>query len=184
MTLTVIIGPMFSGKSKKLIELARREGYRKKSFVLFKPKRDNRYSEVDVVTHDGISEFSYVVETPEEILTISQNSISEVILIDEAQFFSDNLTEICEQLCQTKKVIVAGLNLDSFGQPFIGPMCGLISKADKIIQLTAVCVICGDEATRTVRKDVDTTEQIKIGSFDDYYPACRKCWNNAQLKTP
>lgn len=183
MTLEVITGPMFSGKSTELIRAIKREGYAKKKVSLFKPSTDNRYSEDKVVTHDGLSFPTYSVPPTEEgvnkIYEIVKQNTLDVVGIDEIHFFSPEVAIMCEKLADEKvKVIVTGLNLDFRGEPF-EIVSRLLPKADNIRHLSAICSVCGNTATRSqrlidgkpARHDAPT---IMVGGKELYEPRCRE----------
>jgi thymidine kinase len=169
----VICGSMFSGKTEELIRRIRRAQIAKMDTIIFKPKIDNRYSPEHIVSHNQMKLNSKIVETPDEILTQSQKA--EVVAIDEAQFFDDDIVEICKILAkQKKRVIVAGLDTDYRGKPF-GPMPNLICEADYVDKLRAICVKCGNPATYTQRTSKDS-ERVVIGETDIYEARCRNCY--------
>ena len=141
--------------------------------IIFKPKIDDRYSPEHIVSHNQMKLNSKIVETSDEILTQSQKA--EVVAIDEAQFFDDDIVEICKILAkQKKRVIVAGLDTDYRGEPF-GPMPNLICEADYVDKLRAICVKCGNPATYTQRTSKDS-ERVVIGETDIYEARCRNCY--------
>ena len=182
MTLEVITGSMFSGKSTELIRAIKREAYAKKKIGLFKPSNDNRYSEDKVVTHDGLSFPTFTIPTTqsgvERIYEITKENNLEVIGIDEIQFFPKIVADMCEKLVNEKiKVITTGLNLDFRAEPF-EVISIMLPKADKIKHLTAICSICGNTATRSQRlidgKPADyNSPQIAIGGKELYEARCR-----------
>ena len=169
----VICGSMFSGKTEELIRRIRRAQIAKMDTIIFKPKIDNRYSPEHIVSHNQMKLNSKIVETSDEVLTQSQKA--EVVAIDEAQFFDDDIVEICKILAkQKKRVIVAGLDTDYRGEPF-GPMPQLICEADYVDKLRAICVKCGNPATYTQRTSKDS-ERVVIGETDIYEARCRNCY--------
>ncbi len=169
----VICGSMFSGKTEELIRRIRRAQIAKMDTIIFKPKIDDRYSPEHIVSHNQMKLNSKIVETSDEILTQSQKA--EVVAIDEAQFFDDDIVEICKILAkQKKRVIVAGLDTDYRGEPF-GPMPNLICEADYVDKLRAICVKCGNPATYTQRTSKDS-ERVVIGETDIYEARCRNCY--------
>ena len=168
----VIAGCMFSGKTEELIRRLRRAKIAKQNVMIFKPKIDNRYSVGDIVSHSDQSLPSTVVETPAEILELSKNS--QVVGIDEAQFFSEDLSDICNELAnQGKRVIVAGLDQDYKGIPF-EPIPNLLAVAEYITKTLAICVVCGNPADKTQRT-VKTKDRVVVGASDSYEARCRKC---------
>ncbi len=169
----VICGSMFSGKTEELIRRIRRAQIAKMDTIIFKPKVDDRYSPEHIVSHNQIKLNSQIVETADEILTKSQKA--EVVAIDEAQFFDDDIVEICKILAkQKKRVIVAGLDTDYRGKPF-GPMPELMCEADYVDKLRAICVKCGNPATYTQRTSKDR-QRVVIGETDIYEARCRNCY--------
>lgn len=169
----VICGSMFSGKTEELIRRVRRAQIAKMDTIIFKPKIDDRFSPEHIVSHNQIKMNSQIVETSDEILTKSQKA--EVVAIDEAQFFDDNIVEICKILAkQKKRVIVAGLDTDYRGEPF-GPMPHLMCEADYVDKLRAICVVCGNPATYTQRTSKDS-QRVVIGETDIYEARCRNCY--------
>ncbi|MCK4904207.1 MAG: thymidine kinase [Candidatus Marinimicrobia bacterium] len=169
----VICGSMFSGKTEELIRRVRRAQIAKMETIIFKPKIDDRYSPEHIVSHNQMKLNSQIVETSDEILTKSQKA--EVVAIDEAQFFDDNIVEICKTLAkQKKRVIVAGLDTDYRGKTF-GPMPELMCEADYVDKLRAICVKCGNPATYTQRTSKDS-QRVVIGETDIYEARCRNCY--------
>ena len=141
--------------------------------AVFKPKVDSRYDSKDVVSHDKNTISSTPIEKAEDILQYVSDV--QIIAIDEAQFFDDNLINVCNMLANTgKRIIIAGLDMDFLGQPF-GVMPQLLAIAEKIKKVHAVCVECGKEASYSFRK---TTEKdlIKIGEKNEYKALCRNCF--------
>ena len=178
----VICGPMFSGKTDELLRRLKRLKYSNTAFMLFKPKVDNRYSEIEVVTHDNLSLTSIAVENAEQILEIcDQNPNAKVIAIDESQFFlrkedeGRHLVEVCQILkLHGYRVILNGLDMDFMGNPF-GLMPELLAIADDVTKLRSVCLICGGDASMTYRKD-ENEEQVQLGSTDKYQARCYTHW--------
>jgi thymidine kinase len=169
----VICGSMFSGKTEELIRRVRRAQIAKMNTIIFKPKVDNRFSPEHIVSHNQMKLDSQIVETADEILTKSQKA--EVVAIDEAQFFDDDIVEICKILAkQKKRVVVAGLDTDYKGEPF-GPMPHLMCEADYVDKLRAICVVCGNPATYTQRTSKNR-QRVVIGETDIYEARCRNCY--------
>lgn len=166
----VICGSMFSGKTEELIRRIRRAEIARQRVKVFKPKIDNRYSEFEIVSHNEQSFPSEVVNDADEILEKSFNV--EVIGIDEAQFFDNNLVSVCQNLADSgKRVIVAGLDQDYRALPF-EPIPQLLSIAEYITKTLAVCVVCGTPANRTQRI-TESSEKILIGAKNHYEARCR-----------
>ena len=173
----VICGSMFSGKTEELIRRVRRAQIAKMNTIIFKPHVDDRYSPEHIVSHNQLKLDSQMVNTADEILSRSQKA--EVIAIDEAQFFDDDIVEICKILAkQKKRVIVAGLDTDYRGEPF-GPMPQLMCEADYVDKLRAICVECGNPATYTQRTNTDK-QRVVIGETDIYEARCRNCYEPPQ----
>ena len=160
----VICGSVFSGKTEELIRRLRRAQFAHQRVEIFKPAIDVRYSEEEVVSHEGNS--------------IMSTQGSDVVGIDEAQFLDDHIVEVCNTLAGMGiRVIVAGLDLDFKGQPF-GPMPALCAIADEVTKVHAICVRCGALAYvshRTVAGD----KQVMLGEKHEYEPLCRECYAKA-----
>lgn len=170
----VICGSMFSGKTEELIRRLRRARIADQAVEIFKPLKDTRYSADEVVSHDARAISSHPVGSSEEILSVGSNI--DVIGIDEAQFFDDQLPIVCEQLANRgHRVIVAGLDMDFRGRPF-GPMPDLLASAEYITKLHAICNHCGNLATHTYRLTPDA-ETVVLGEKDIYEARCRHCFN-------
>lgn len=172
----VICGSMFSGKTEELIRRMKRAEFAKQSVEIFKPAIDVRYHEEDVVSHQGNSIRSTPVPASSNILLLA-NDI-EVVGIDEAQFFDDELPSVCENLAnQGVRVIIAGLDMDFRGKPF-GPMPALMSKAEYVTKVHAICLRCGDLAQFSYRKTKEESV-VLLGETQEYEPLCRKCYQSA-----
>ena len=168
----VVCGPMFSGKTEELIRRCRRAVYAKQQVAIFKPKLDTRYAEVEVVSHTKQSLTARPVETADEILEQLDPDV-EVIGIDEAQFIPKNLVAVCQSLAnEGKRVNVAGLDLDYRGVPF-EPMPTLMAVAEFVTKALAICVVCGNPASRSQRL-VRGTDRVVLGATESYEPRCRK----------
>ncbi len=166
----VICGSMFSGKTEELIRRIRRAEIARQRVKVFKPKIDNRYSEFSIVSHSEQSFPSEVIENAEEMLEKSFDA--EVIGIDEAQFFENNLVQVCQALADSgKRVIVAGLDQDYKAMPF-EPMPQLLAVAEYITKTLAICVICGAPANRTQRI-TKNDERVLVGATNHYEARCR-----------
>jgi len=169
----VICGSMFSGKTEELLRRIRRATIANKSVKIFKPDIDKRYHEVQITSHDQNAIKAITIGKSSEILPLAGDA--EVIAIDEAQFFDEQLTDVCEQLAlKGARVIIAGLDLDFKGHPF-GPMPQLLAIAEYITKLHAICVVCGNIASRSFRK-VPTGNRVMIGEMNIYEPRCRVCF--------
>jgi len=168
----VIAGCMFSGKTEELIRRLRRAQIAKQNVKIFKPKIDVRYSDSDIVSHSEQSLPSILISDINEALQYSNEA--QVIGIDEAQFFSNDIIEVCNQLANSgKRVIVAGLDQDYKGIPF-EPMPHLLAIAEYITKTLAICMACGNPADKTQRKTT-SAERVVVGASDIYEARCRKC---------
>ena len=168
----VIAGCMFSGKTEELIRRLRRSKIARQNVIVSKPKIDIRYSSNEIVSHSEQSLESVVIENPSEILELSKNA--HVVGIDEAQFFSQDLVDVCNKLAnEGKRVIVAGLDQDYRGIPF-EPIPQLLAHAEYITKTLAICVKCGNPADKTQRT-IKTKERVVVGASDSYEARCRKC---------
>lgn len=169
----VVCGCMYSGKTEELIRRLRRAQIAKQKVMIFKPKIDNRYSSNQIVSHSEQSLPSMVVETPSEIMALSKEA--QVIGIDEGQFFSPDLVEVCEKMAGLgKRVIIAGLDQDYRGRPF-EPIPQLLAVAEYITKTLAICMVCGNPADRTQRT-TDQSELVVVGAKGVYEARCRKCF--------
>jgi thymidine kinase len=168
----VICGSMFSGKTEELIRRLKRVKIANLKVEIFKPKIDTRYDDTAIVSHDTNSIHSTPVESAEAILLLAQEV--DVVGIDEAQFFDEQIANVCEQLAlKGIRVIVAGLDMDFKGKPF-GQMPNLLAIADYITKLHAICMQCGGIANVSYRK-VASSSQVLLGEKDIYEPRCREC---------
>ncbi|MBO7119354.1 MAG: thymidine kinase [Bacteroidaceae bacterium] len=173
----VVCGSMFSGKTEELIRRLRRAQFAKQRVEIFKPSIDVRYSEEEVVSHEGTSIPSTPVDSSASILLMAQES--DVVGIDEAQFFDEHIVEVCNELASKGiRVIVAGLDLDFKGQPF-GPMPALCAIADEVTKVHAICVRCGALAYVSHRI-VAGEKQVMLGEKQEYEPLCRECYAAAK----
>ena len=169
----VITGSMFSGKTEELIRRLRRARFAKQNVEIFKPRIEVRYSEEEVVSHDENAIHSTPVGSSANIFLLASGV--EVVGIDEAQFFDEGLVDVCNQLAdQGTRVIVAGLDMDFKGNPF-GPMPDLLSIAEYVTKVHAICVRCGNLAQYTHRLS-DDDNLIVLGETDIYEPLCRACY--------
>lgn len=168
----VICGSMFSGKTEELIRRLKRVEIANLKAEIFKPSFDTRFDEQKIVSHDENKIQSTPIDNSQTILLRAQNV--DVVGIDEAQFFDDEITVVCEKLALNgMRVIVAGLDMDYQGKPF-GQMPNLLAIADYITKLHAICVVCGNIANVSYRK-VKTGGQVLLGEKDIYEPRCRVC---------
>ncbi|SFE67130.1 thymidine kinase [Thermoanaerobacter thermohydrosulfuricus] len=174
-----IVGPMFSGKSEELIRRIKRAQIAKQKVQVFKPAIDDRYSIDKVVSHNGTNINAISVVKASEIIELLEED-TEVIAIDEIQFFDHSIVDVVREIADLgKRVICAGLDMDFRGEPF-GPTPDIMAIAESVDKLTAICVKCGNPATRTQRlingkpaKYDDTI--ILVGAHETYEARCRKC---------
>lgn len=173
----VVVGPMYSGKSEELIRRLRRAQIARQKIQVFKPSIDDRYSIDEVVSHNGEKIKAIPVKNSDEIYKLLSND-TEVIGIDEVQFFDDGIIDLCRRLADKGlRVIVAGLDMDFRGEPF-GPTPNIMAIAEFVDKLTAVCVICGHPANRTQRlingEPASYNEPtILVGAKESYEARCR-----------
>jgi thymidine kinase len=175
----VICGSMFSGKTEELIRRVRRAVIARQQVQVFKPILDARYSAEKVSSHDGLHWDAIAVPAADAILDQVRDS-TDVVAIDEAQFFDWAIVDVCERLAQRgKRVIVTGLDMDFRGEPF-GPMPVLMAQAEMVDKLQAICAVCGAPASRTQRlingvpANYDDP-QILVGANEVYQARCRRC---------
>ena len=174
-----ISGCMFAGKTEELIRRIKVLEFAKKEIMVFKPVIDNRYSETKVVSHAGSSVESYVVKQAIEILGMVKPT-TQVVAIDEAQFFDDDICDVANELASRGiRVMCAGLDTNFKGEPF-GPMPKLITEAEFVTKLAAVCNKCGAPATRTQRIINGAPASyndpiILVGASESYEARCRHC---------
>ena len=169
----LICGSMFSGKTEELIRRLIRAQIAQQKVAIFKPKLDDRYDEEYITSHNKRKIKSIPVNNIEEILKYKNDA--DVFGIDEAQFFSDSIISICNNLAKSgKRIIVAGLDKDYLGKSF-GPMPELLIHAEYVTKVLAICVRCGDPANFSQRI---TTEQnqVVVGESDKYEARCRNCF--------
>jgi thymidine kinase len=167
----VICGSMFSGKTEELIRRLKRARIANLRVEIFKPAIDVRYDEMQIVSHDANAIQSTPIDNSQKILLLANDV--DVVGIDEAQFFDDQIVHVCQELANRgTRVIVAGLDMDYMGQPF-GQMPFLLSIADYITKLHAICVECGTIASFSYRIG-KSDQQIMLGEKDEYQPLCRK----------
>ena len=177
--LEVICGCMFAGKTEELIRRINVLSYAKMKIIVFKPRIDDRYSAIEIVSHSGIKVPCLVINKAAEILK-EIKADTQVVVIDEVQFFVADIVDMCEYLADKGiRVIVAGLDKDFRGEPF-GVMPQLLTRAEFVTKLTAVCTKCGAPATRTQRlvngKPASFNDSIVlVGAVEHYEPRCRHC---------
>lgn len=170
----VITGSMFSGKTEELIRRLKRAQIANQEVEIFKPAVDNRYDETKVVSHNANSIHSTTLHRSVELLSLVQED-TEVVGIDEAQFFDEQLPDYCQELAlRGKRVIVAGLDMDFKGRPF-GPMPAMLAVAEYITKVHAICPHCGNLATHSYRLAEDPNT-VLLGEKESYEPRCRNCY--------
>jgi thymidine kinase len=183
--LSVICGPMFSGKSRELIRLMHIAEIAGQRIAIFKPRIDTRYSHSDVASHDGITKGAYAVDTAREILSLlaAEPELPEVVAIDEAQFFDAGLPSVCLWLVDRgRRVVVAGLDRNFRGEPF-GSMPDLLACADEVLKLRAVCMRCKDpRVTASLpQRLIDNrpapydSPELMVGGAECYEARCLDC---------
>lgn len=169
----VISGCMFSGKTEELIRRLKRARIANQKVEIFKPRKDNRYHDTDVVSHDSNQIQSTAVENSQQIILLSSGM--DVVGIDEAQFFDSELPFVCDTLANNGiRVILAGLDMDFAGKPF-GPMPQLFAIAEYVTKVHAICMVCGNIASYSYRK-TGQQETVLLGEKDLYEPRCRHCF--------
>ena len=174
-SLEVICGPMFSGKTEELIRRLKRAVIAKRRVQIFKPRIDARYDAEAVVSHSAQKLRSIVVDRAEEIARLVLPD-TQVVGIDEVQFLGPEVVAVCQALADDgKRVIVAGLDLDYRGVPF-DPMPALLAVAESITKEAAICVVCGEPASRSQRT-IAGEDRVLVGAFGEYEPRCRRCFS-------
>lgn len=174
-SIEVICGSMFSGKTEELLRRLKRAEFAKLKIAVFKPNVDIRYDKEKVVSHDSNTIISQSITSAKEILNLVANV--KVVAIDEAQFFNNELLDVCNALAiQGKRVIIAGLDMDFLGKPF-GVMPNLLAIAEHITKVHAICIDCGDIANNSYRL-TKNQELVQLGQKNEYKPLCRQCFSN------
>ncbi len=175
----VIVGPMYSGKSEELIRRIKRAKIARQKVQVFKPSIDDRYDINDVVSHAGDRTGAIAVKNSNEIIKLVDED-TQVVAIDEVQFFDQEIVKVCKRLADdNKRVICAGLDMDFRGEPF-GPTPYLMATAELVDKLQAICMVCGNPATRTQRfingKPANYSDPVVlVGATESYEARCRKC---------
>ena len=175
----VVIGPMYSGKSEELIRRLKRAKIAKQNVIVFKPGIDDRYSKEDVVSHSGYAINAVAIQKSSQIYDYIQND-TQVVGIDEVQFFDDEVVDIAIDLANKGiRVITAGLDMDFKGEPF-GPTPRLLAVAEFVDKIQAICSVCGQPATRSQRLIDGKPAKydapiIQVGAVESYEARCRKC---------
>ena len=175
----VVCGSMFSGKTEELIRRVRRAQIARQQVQVFKPALDTRYTEREVMSHNGMQVKAVPVEDIAQLRALIKPDTT-VVALDEAQFFDDDVVPLCEELAHREvRVIVAGLDMDFRGEPF-GPMPTLMARAEQVDKLQAICVVCGGPASRTQRlingqPAAYDDPVILVGASEAYEARCRGC---------
>jgi thymidine kinase len=171
----VIVGSMFSGKSEELIRRLRREQIARRRVQIFKPTVDDRYGKGHIISHSDMRIASENVASARELLERVRQD-TEVVGIDEGQFFDCELPAVCSTLAdQGRRVLVAGLDQDYQGKPF-EPMPQLLAIAEYITKTLAICMVCGAPANHTQRL-VASSERVLVGAQGTYEARCRRCFD-------
>ena len=172
----IVCGSMFSGKTEELIRRLKRAKIAKQKVEIFKPAVDTRYDIENVVSHDSNSVSSTPVQNASQILFYAEDF--EVVGIDEAQFFGNELVSVCNELAANgKRVVVAGLDMDYLGKPF-GPIPHLMASAEYVTKVHAICMRCGSLANHSHRM-IKNDNLVLLGETDAYEPLCRSCFQKA-----
>ncbi len=171
----VIVGSMFSGKSEELIRRLRRAQIARQKVQIFKPIIDARYSDTHIVSHSAMKIESQAAAAAHEILALVEPD-TDVVGIDEGQFFDQELVAVVNQLANAgKRVVIAGLDMDYLGRPF-EPMPLLMAIAEEVTKTRAVCIQCGSPASYTQRL-IASRERVVVGAADAYEARCRACFD-------
>ena len=175
----VVCGSMFSGKTEELIRRLKRAKIARQKVEIYKPRIDVRYDDVNVVSHDSNFIHSTPVQSASQILLLANDV--DVIGIDEAQFFDEELPSVCQTLANRGiRIIIAGLDMDYLGKPF-GPIPALLAIAEYVTKVHAICMNCGDLANYSHRIVAGET-RILLGEQESYIPLCRYCFNQERAK--
>lgn len=170
----VVCGSMFSGKTEELIRRLKRAEFARQKVEIFKPAVDTRYDDEEVVSHDSNAIRSTPVPAASNILLLANDV--DVVGIDEAQFFDEELPAVCNKLANSGvRVIIAGLDMDFQGKPF-GPIPALMAQAEFVTKVHAICVQCGNLAQHSHRLTKDES-LVLLGEKQEYEPLCRTCFN-------
>ncbi len=174
----VICGSMFSGKTEELIRRLKRAKFANQRVEIFKPKIDTRYDDLHVVSHDANSILSTPIDHSSRLLQLAEGV--NVVGIDEAQFFDEELPENVQKLAlRGIRIIIAGLDMDYKGRPF-GPMPALLAVAEYITKVHAICPHCGNLATHSYRLTSDDAT-VLVGEKEAYEPRCRTCYHMGNI---
>jgi len=170
----VVTGSMFSGKTEELIRRVKRALFARQSVQAFKPRIDDRYDRERIVSHEAIAIDAVAVSTSESLLGRVEPG-TQVVAVDEAQFFDRGIVRVCDRLAnQGRRVIVAGLDQDYLGRPF-PPMPDLMAIAEEVVKVRAVCTVCGRPASRSQRL-LAQGGTVLVGGSGTYEARCRACF--------
>lgn len=170
----VIAGGMFSGKTEELLRRLKRARYARLKVQAFKPRIDDRYDATAIVSHDSLRTEAVPLASSDGLARAVEPT-TDVVGVDEAQFFDRDIVEVVDKLANRGvRVIVAGLDQDYLGRPFF-PMPELMAIAESVTKLHAVCVVCGAVASRSQRTSSESS-QVLVGGHDAYEPRCRACF--------
>ena len=173
-SIEVICGSMFSGKSEELIRRVKRASIARQKVQVFKHTLDDRFHKMEIASHSGFSFEAFAVKDISQIEELLEDD-TKVIAIDEAQFYNDNLTSLCQKLAdQGKRVIVAGLDQDFRGRPF-EITARLMAVSEFVTKQLAICMVCGNPANRSFRLS-KSKKRIQVGAADRYEARCRNCF--------
>lgn len=176
----LICGSMFSGKTEELLRRIRRAEIARKKIQIFKPQLDDRFGLERVASHNGVARDDAVVAADARAILDGVHAQSEIVAIDEVQFFDWTIADVCTELADRgKRVILAGLDQDFRGEPF-GPMPLLMALAEQVDKFQAICVVCGAAASRTQRLIDGRPARyddpiILVGGSESYEARCRDC---------
>lgn len=177
----VITGPMFSGKSEELIKRIRILSYAEINTLIIKPLIDNRFSNSEIISRNGVSISSYSASTVEDIKNLFEKGNYKALVIDEIQFFDIELIDYLDYLANKGiRIIVCGLDQDYLRRPF-PIVANLMAIADTVDKLKAVCLICKKAASCSFRTSA-SQDTIEIGDIDKYEARCRKCYKEGLSK--
>ncbi len=178
-TVEVITGSMFSGKTEELIRRLKRALLARQRVQAFKPRIDDRYDPARIVSHEAVSVEAVAVATSAS-LEERVDEETQVVAIDEAQFFDRGIVEVCDRLADRgMRVIAAGLDQDYLGRPF-PPMPELMAIAEEVTKVHAVCSVCGGPASRSQRLIAESTT-VLVGGLDAYEARCRACFEPREV---
>lgn len=175
----VICGCMFSGKTEELIRRLTRARIAKQTVEIFKPSLDTRFHDENIVSHNETSIRSTPIQFASDMYLLT--GPCDVVGIDEAQFFDKELVEVCTRLARVgKRVVVAGLDMDAFGNPF-GPMPALLAVSEYVTKVQAICTVCGSPASYSFRKSQNPS-QVALGAGEEYEARCRMHFDEGMVQ--